>query len=135
MTKVFNKFKKPCFWPIFGSFSQFWEQKNLRQLKANRNKMYMKKFYIDVNNIAQLGTPKHTQPILAILDAIFTSNYLYTKMQDIDYFLKQSFTIYSRQNLLLCEITHYETKKEFLFFRKFLLVDKILILGGRLSTR
>ena len=70
----------------------------------------MKKFYIDVNNIAQLGTPKHTQPILAILDAIFTSNYLYTKMQDIDYFLKQSFTIYSRQNLLLCEITHYEKK-------------------------
>ena len=22
----FQKFKKPCFWPIFGPFSQFWEQ-------------------------------------------------------------------------------------------------------------
>ena len=27
MTKFFNKFKKPCFWTIFGPFSQFWEQK------------------------------------------------------------------------------------------------------------
>ena len=27
MTKFFNKFKKPCFWPIFGPFSQFWGQK------------------------------------------------------------------------------------------------------------
>ena len=27
MTKFFNKFKKPCFWPIFWSFSQFWGQK------------------------------------------------------------------------------------------------------------
>ena len=23
MTKFFNKFKKPCFWPIFGLFSNF----------------------------------------------------------------------------------------------------------------
>ena len=23
MTNVFNKFKKPCFWPIFGPFSHF----------------------------------------------------------------------------------------------------------------
>ena len=23
MTKFFNKFKKPCFWPIFGQFLQF----------------------------------------------------------------------------------------------------------------
>ena len=27
MTKFFNKFKKPCFWPIFVPFSQFWWQK------------------------------------------------------------------------------------------------------------
>ena len=28
MTKFLNKFKKPCFWTIFGPFSQFLEQKN-----------------------------------------------------------------------------------------------------------
>ena len=27
MTKFLSKFKKPCFWPIFGLFSQFLEQK------------------------------------------------------------------------------------------------------------
>ena len=27
MTKCFNKFKKPCFWPIFGPFSDFWAKK------------------------------------------------------------------------------------------------------------
>ena len=27
MTKFFNKFKKLCFGPIFGPFSQFWGQK------------------------------------------------------------------------------------------------------------
>ena len=27
--KFFNKFKKPCLWPIFGSFSRFWGQKAL----------------------------------------------------------------------------------------------------------
>ena len=27
MTKFFNKFKEPCFWRIFGPFSQFWGQK------------------------------------------------------------------------------------------------------------
>ena len=26
MTKFFKKFKKPCFWPIFDPFSQFWGQ-------------------------------------------------------------------------------------------------------------
>ena len=26
MTKSFNKFKKPCFWPIFGPFSQILRQ-------------------------------------------------------------------------------------------------------------
>ena len=26
MTKSFNKFKKPCFWPIFGQFSQILQQ-------------------------------------------------------------------------------------------------------------
>ena len=31
MTKFFNKFKKLCFWPIFGPFSQFWGQKNFFQ--------------------------------------------------------------------------------------------------------
>ena len=31
MTKSCNKFKKPCFWSIFGSFSQFWGQKNFFQ--------------------------------------------------------------------------------------------------------
>ena len=29
MTKFFNKFKKPCFWPFFGPFSQFWGQKKM----------------------------------------------------------------------------------------------------------
>ena len=28
MIKFFNKFKKPCFWPIFGPFSQCWGKKN-----------------------------------------------------------------------------------------------------------
>ena len=28
MTKVFNTFKKPCLWPIFGPFTQFWGKKN-----------------------------------------------------------------------------------------------------------
>ena len=28
MTKFFNKFKKPCFWPIFGQFSPFFGQKD-----------------------------------------------------------------------------------------------------------
>ena len=27
MAKSFNKFKKSCFWPIFGPFSQIWGQK------------------------------------------------------------------------------------------------------------
>ena len=27
MTKFSNKFKKPCFWPNLGPFSQFWGQK------------------------------------------------------------------------------------------------------------
>ena len=27
MTNFFNKLKKPCSWPIFGLFSQFWGQK------------------------------------------------------------------------------------------------------------
>ena len=27
MSKFLKKFKKPCFWPIFGLFSQFWGQK------------------------------------------------------------------------------------------------------------
>ena len=27
MTKFSNKLKNPCFWPILGPFSQFWEQK------------------------------------------------------------------------------------------------------------
>ena len=27
MTKFSNKFKKPCFWPILGPFSQFWGEK------------------------------------------------------------------------------------------------------------
>ena len=27
MTISFNTFKKPCFWPIFGPFSQFWGKK------------------------------------------------------------------------------------------------------------
>ena len=26
MTKSFNKFKKPCFWPIFGPFPQIFQQ-------------------------------------------------------------------------------------------------------------
>ena len=29
MTKFINKFKKPCFWHIFGPFSQFWGQKKI----------------------------------------------------------------------------------------------------------
>ena len=28
MTKFFSKFKKPCFWPIFGPLSHFWGQRN-----------------------------------------------------------------------------------------------------------
>ena len=27
MTKLYNKLKKPCFWPILGQFSQFLGQK------------------------------------------------------------------------------------------------------------
>ena len=29
MTKFSNKFKKPCFLPIYGPFSQFWGQKKI----------------------------------------------------------------------------------------------------------
>ena len=28
---IFNKFKRPCFWPIFGSFSKFLGQKIFSQ--------------------------------------------------------------------------------------------------------
>ena len=31
MTKFFNKFKKLSFWPIFGSYPQYWGQKKFFQ--------------------------------------------------------------------------------------------------------
>ena len=37
MTNKFcNKFKKTCFWPIFGRFSQFWGQKFLENPAQSR---------------------------------------------------------------------------------------------------
>ena len=33
MTNFFNKLKKPCSWPIFGLFSQFWGQKKKKNPK------------------------------------------------------------------------------------------------------
>ena len=35
MTKFSNKLKKPCFWSIFGPFSQFWGQKKKKKFPEN----------------------------------------------------------------------------------------------------
>ena len=40
MTKFFNKFKNPCFWSIFGPFSQFWEQKIFSRKALSRKFIY-----------------------------------------------------------------------------------------------
>ena len=41
MTKFPNKFKKPCFWPILGPFSQFWGQKKFSwKIQLSRTTSY-----------------------------------------------------------------------------------------------
>ena len=44
MTKFFNKFKKPCFWSIFGPFSQFWGQKQFPALSRTTSYEFLAPF-------------------------------------------------------------------------------------------
>ena len=64
MNKFSNKFKKPCFWPIFGPFSQFWEQKKIWHCDAQLHMGFQhhtkiqKKLMVQFQKNAQIEGPK-----------------------------------------------------------------------------
>ena len=44
MTKFFNKFRKRCFWPVFGQFSQFfWTKFFFQQIRLCHARFHIKK--------------------------------------------------------------------------------------------
>ena len=58
MTKFSNKLVQPCFWPILGPFSQFWEQKKFPRKSGS----VMHKFTWDSSTMSKFrkNYPKKT---------------------------------------------------------------------------